>query len=135
MTLHHLALSVLDLDESQKFYDIILLPLGYSLTTKNDYILVYDKKEECEILLYKSNPDTSNNAHQLYQPGFHHLALRVVKPSQIDEIHTRIVDAFGDKCVLNAPAHYPEYPGKQYYAVFFQDPSHLKIEIMFQSFE
>ena len=69
MILHHLALSVVCLEESQKFYDAVLMPLGYELVEQNEAILVYDKDNECEFLLYKSDPKRSGEAHQIYQPG------------------------------------------------------------------
>jgi len=31
--------------------------------------------------------------------------------------------------VLDAPAHYPEYSG-DYYAVFFEDPDGMKLELV-----
>lgn len=39
MILHHLALSVVCLEESQKFYDAVLLPLGYKLVEQNEAIV------------------------------------------------------------------------------------------------
>ena len=66
MILHHLALSVVCLEESQKFYDAVLMPLGYKLVEQNEAILVYDKDNECEFLLYKSDPKGSGDAHQIY---------------------------------------------------------------------
>ena len=132
MILHHLALSVVCLEESQKFYDAVLLPLGYKLVEQNEVILVYDKDNECEFLLYKSDPRLSGNAHQIYQPGFHHLALKASSAEQVDAIYKSIVELSGQNHIINATKNYPEYPGSRYYAAFLLDPSNLKVEIMYQ---
>ena len=132
MILHHLALSVVCLEESQKFYDAVLMPLGYELVEQNEAILVYDKDNECEFLLYKSDPKLSGDAHQLYQPGFHHIALKASNAEQVDAIYKSIVRLFGKNHIINAPKNYPEYHGSRYYAAFLLDPSNLKIEIMYQ---
>jgi catechol 2,3-dioxygenase-like lactoylglutathione lyase family enzyme len=132
MILHHLALSVVCLEESQKFYDAVLMPLGCELVEQNEAILVYDKDNECEFLLYKSDPRLSGSAHQLYQPGFHHMALHASSAEQVDAIYEPIVGLFGKNHIINAPENYPEYLGSRYYAAFLLDPSNLKIEIMHQ---
>ena len=130
MIFHHLALSVVCLEESQKFYDAVLMPLGYKLVEQNEAVLVYDN--ECEFLLYKSVPKLSASAHQLYQPGFHHMALHALSAEQVDAIYKSIVGLFGQNHIVNSPKNYPEYHGSRYSAAFLLDPSKLKNEIMYQ---
>lgn len=132
MIFHHLALSVVCLEESQKFYDAVLMPLGYKLVEQNEAVLVYDKDNECEFLLYKSDPKLSAGAHQLYQPGFLHMALHASSAEQVDAIYKSIVGLFGQNHIINAPKNYPEYHGSRYYAALLFNPSNLKIEIMYQ---
>lgn len=132
MIFHHLALSVVCLEESRKFYDAVLMPLGYKLVEQNEAVLVYDKDDECEFLLYKSDPKLSAGAHQIYQPGFHHIVLKASSAEKVDAIYKSIVGLFGKNYIINAPKKNPEYRGSRYSAAFLFNPSNLKIEIMYQ---
>jgi catechol 2,3-dioxygenase-like lactoylglutathione lyase family enzyme len=59
--------------------------------------------------------------------AFHHLAWRANSRDDVDAVHRLLVDH--GVTILDPPAHYPEYWG-DYYAVFFEDPDGMKLEVV-----
>ena len=62
-------------------------------------------------------------------PGLNHVALRVPARADVDRFHEEFLKARGIPALYGGPREYPEYrPG--YYAVFFEDPDRLKLEVV-----
>jgi catechol 2,3-dioxygenase-like lactoylglutathione lyase family enzyme len=60
--------------------------------------------------------------------GINHLAFRVESRPHVDRFTREFLDARAILTLYGAPRDYPEYrPG--YYAVFFEDPDRLKLEV------
>lgn len=128
---HHIDLNASDLAASKAVYGPVLEFLGY--------VQVKDKPEGCEwdlrgmegrgasIGLRLCNPEEAGHRHHRYAPGLHHLAWRAESRADVDALHELLV-ARGIK-VLDPPAQYPEYSG-DYYAVFFEDPDGMKLELV-----
>lgn len=126
---HHIDLNVRDVAASKAVYGPVLEFLGYAL--------VKDKPEGCEwdkgpdgrgasLGLRACAPSLADYRHERYAPGLHHLAWRAASREEVDRLHDLLVER--GITVLDAPAHYPEYWG-DYYAVFFEDPDGMKLEL------
>jgi catechol 2,3-dioxygenase-like lactoylglutathione lyase family enzyme len=62
-------------------------------------------------------------------PGLNHVALRVERRADVDRFHDEFLTPRGTPVLYGGPRDYPEYrPG--YYAVFFEDPDRLKLEVV-----
>ena len=127
---HHIDLNVRDLAASKAVYGPVLEYLGYRC--------VKDKPEGCEwdvgpegrgasLGLRACNPALAAHRHERYAPGLQHLAWRADSRADVDGLHALLVER-GIK-VLDPPAHYPDYWG-DYYAVFFEDPDGMKLELV-----
>jgi catechol 2,3-dioxygenase-like lactoylglutathione lyase family enzyme len=129
---HHIDLNVSDLDAAKRVYAPVLEFLGY--------VQVKDEPTGCEwdlrapgdgrgasLGLRLCDPVLAAHAHRRYAPGLHHLAWRAESREDVDALHRLLVER--DIQVLDAPAHYPEYSG-DYYAVFFEDPDGMKLELV-----
>jgi glyoxylase I family protein len=125
---HHLDLTVRDLEASAAFYEPILRFLGYCRTRAAadgiDWDLFGPQGQLCSIGL---KPARSDRVHDRYSAGLHHLAWRAVDRQDVDRLHAILV-RFG-ATILDAPAEYPGY-GAGYYALFFADPDGLKLEFV-----
>jgi len=128
--LHHIDLSVKDVAASKAVYGLVLEFLGYRLVT--------DKPRQCEwdlgpeghgasLGIKACAPEEASHAHRRYAPGLHHLAWRAASRDDVDRLHALLVEQ--GVPVLDPPAHYPEYSG-DYYAVFFEDPDGIKLELV-----
>ena len=124
--IHHLDVTVSDLERAIVFYDRVLPLLGFTRS--------YDVPEgpiwagaSVEIGLVPARAG-SRRDHDRYAPGLHHLAFQAPDRAAVDRVHAALV-ALGVP-ILDPPADYPRYaPG--YYAVFFADPDGMKLEFVF----
>lgn len=127
---HHIDLNVSNLAAAKPVYGLVLEYLGYRM--------VKDDAEGCEwdlgpedrrisLGLRAARPESAGHAHQRYAPGLHHLAWRAASRDEVDALYRLLVG--NGIPILDAPAHYPEY-SPTYYAVFFEDPDGMKLEIL-----
>ncbi len=126
---HHIDLSVSDLEASRAFYDQVLGYLGY--VRLQDYPDGTDWDWQGEgpfhsLGVIHAKGENAARKPDRFAPGLHHLAWTADDPTDVDGLHT-LLQSIG-ATVLDAPAHYPQY-GRNYYAVFFTDPDGLKLEL------
>jgi catechol 2,3-dioxygenase-like lactoylglutathione lyase family enzyme len=122
--IHHVDLTVTDLERSTRFYDRVLPLLGFRRSESVPEGPIW-AGAGLEVGLQTAR---SHAAHDRYAPGLHHLAFAAPSRGAVDALHARLLEL--GVAVLDAPAEYPQYaPG--YYAVFFADPDGLKLEYVF----
>ncbi|KAG0344033.1 hypothetical protein BG004_004791 [Podila humilis] len=131
-SLNHVSLSCRDMVKSRKFYDLLLCDFfGYKPVMDQPYCVMFAKGEGSMICISPGN----NTPHHKANPGLNHLAFTVATKKEIDDVNTKIVEFYkanGEDHghILDAPALYPQY-SPSYYAVFFTDPSGIKLEVCF----
>jgi glyoxylase I family protein len=125
---HHVDLVVSSITRSLPFYTDLLGPLGYTRVGEVE-------GERGETIWYLSGPGTSiglresqsDQPHDRYAIGLHHIAVEADSRMQVDEIadwvRTQGVEFESE------PQEYTYIPG--YYAVFFYDPDGIKLEIVY----
>ncbi|MEI6729261.1 MAG: VOC family protein [bacterium] len=132
LTIHHIAITATNLKLSSQFYDAVLKPFGYvrHFSDETACSWVSPKSSQPEFLVYAAKPEQIKNEHILYNPGVHHYCFKVDEKHLIDEVFL-IAKDFGVE-ILDTPTEYPRYAknvdSKSYYAVFFTDPSNIKLE-------
>ena len=63
------------------------------------------------------------------RPGLNHVAFRVERREDVDRFCREFLEARMIPTLYDTPREFPEYsPG--YYAVFFEDPDRLKLEVV-----
>jgi len=130
-SLNHLRLSVRDPAVSERFYDALLAELGWVQIPRLDEGRAWERLDPTagrQWLILTPIADEHRDAppHDLFAPGFHHLALNAADRDQVDRVHNVLLELGAD--VLDAPAEYDYNPG--YYAVFFRDPDGFKLEVV-----
>lgn len=80
-----------------------------------------------EILIYQARTDQLDRKHVTYDPGIHHIAFQVDEREVIDKLWKDL--KLNGYHILDDPREYPEY-AENYYAVFFEDPDGIKLELM-----
>jgi glyoxylase I family protein len=122
--IHHIDITVRDLERSTAFYDQVLPLVGFRRSEDVPEGPIWEGAQ-VEIGLQAAS---STATHDRYAPGLHHLALTAPTRAAVDGLYARLVELRVP--VLDAPAEYPQYaPG--YYAVFFADPDTIKLEYVF----
>jgi glyoxylase I family protein len=128
---HHIDLTVTDLEASKRVYGPVLEFLGY-VQVKDEGGCEWDLRigegRGASLGLIPCDPALAGYSHKRYAPGLHHLSWRADSRDDVDRLHALLVEK-GIK-VLDPPAHYPEYSG-DYYAVFFEDPDGMKLELVY----
>jgi catechol 2,3-dioxygenase-like lactoylglutathione lyase family enzyme len=127
---HHIDLNVRDLAASKAVYGPVLEFLGYRSVKDEPGGCEWDLGPDgrgASLGLRPCDPSLVAYRHERYAPGLHHLAWRAASRNEVDRLHGLLVE-LGIR-LLDAPAHYPEYSG-DYYAVFFEDPDGMKLELV-----
>jgi catechol 2,3-dioxygenase-like lactoylglutathione lyase family enzyme len=132
LPLHHLDLSVSDLELSGSFYERLLTHFGYQ---RVDYStpgepegfdwLAPDNVGRFSIGLYMAAEGT---VHSRHTPGIHHIAFAAPSRAAVDDLY-QVLTVMG-VTILDPPSDYPKYE-PSYYAVFFLDPDGIKLEYVF----
>ncbi|HRK64257.1 MAG TPA: VOC family protein [Terricaulis sp.] len=127
--LHHLDLTVRDVQASKPFYAAVLGFMGYVIVDDRadfvDFKLKASNGHPCFIGIAPANGPNAGRAHDRYSPGLHHVAWAAEDRDDVDALYAVLQDI--GATILNAPAEYPQYSAG-YYAVFFADPDGLKLE-------
>lgn len=128
--LYHIQVNVSDAQKCFPFYKELLTLMGYTITldetwgfgasnsTTDLWVVASEKK-------YQTHPFHRKNV------GLNHLSFGVGKREDVEEIMEKFLTPRGIKPLYDSPREYPEY-GPGYYAVFFEDPDRVKIEITYK---
>jgi catechol 2,3-dioxygenase-like lactoylglutathione lyase family enzyme len=122
---HHVEFSVLDYDESIKFFDKMFGWLGYKSfwTLDIDYRSTYYMARfpffHSYIGIQPAKTGIKLKSFE-HQAGIHHIALWAKSRKEVDLFYREFLQKYKVE-VTDPPSEYPVYtPG--YYAVFFNDP-------------
>lgn len=126
----HIILNVKDFCKSEKFYDSLLLNLGFKVehTDEGDYgkMKSYRQGEHNLWIRYDKKKPSESFVRNV---GLDHLAFEVKKNEEVDKIY-QLVDKLNVK-ITRIPREYPEYT-ETYYAFFFRDPDGIPLEVYVQ---
>lgn len=128
---HHVDLTVTDLDCSRRFYDLVLGHMGYARAADYPHGSDWDRTGEgpfCSIGIVQARGSNADRQHDRYSPGLHHIAWHAESRADVDALYAKLL-ATG-ATILDAPAIWPDY-APDYYALFFADPDGLKLEYVF----
>ena len=124
--LHHLEINVSNLEQSIKFWGELLERLGYesyqtwetgrSWKAGNTY-LVFVQAEAAFL----------EHPFHRKQVGINHLAFQVDTPQEVDQFVEWLTER---KIPLLYMDNYPYAGGPKHYAVYFEDPDKIKVEIV-----
>jgi catechol 2,3-dioxygenase-like lactoylglutathione lyase family enzyme len=121
----HVYVAVRDLARSARFYDGVMTVLGYRKVESeiggDPHVHYYNRQFGFSLRPARAGtPD-----HDSYAPGLHHFCFRVVDERAVDRAAAEL-RALG--VAVTDARLYPEYSA-DYYAVFFEDPDGIRLEI------
>ena len=125
-TLHHIELYVKDLNKSKEFWGWLLIELGYIEYQKWEKGISYIL-ENTYIVFVQVEDRFLDIPYHRCGPGLNHLAFHSGSKEFIDKITLKLREN-GVK-ILYDDKH-PYAGGLGYYAVFFEDPDRMKVEIV-----
>lgn len=129
---HHVDLTVSDLERSAAFYDRVLAHLGFRRVEGSPDPAWSRRGADGAVFgiaLQPARPGSRGQPHDRRTPGLHHLAFHAGSRADVDATHALL--ARMGAAILDPPAVYDGAaysPG--YYAVFFADPDGIKLEVV-----
>ena len=127
----HFVLTVKNLKKSSKWYKEVLGWLGYKIAFE-DKRNVYFGNDEIPgyLAIFQGKKEFSKDEFNRYRVGFHHLALMVKSKEIVDEFYEFLKSKKVN--IVEPPQHIPDYGDELYYAVFFNDPDDLRLEVFYE---
>lgn len=123
--MHHIEIYVSDLNKSRLFYSWLLSNLGFELFQEWDLGFSY-QKDGFYIVFVQAKEKYIKNGYNRCNIGLNHLAFRCSSKEEVDQIREQLIER---KVDLLYDDKYPFAGGKEHYAVYFEDPDRIKIEI------
>lgn len=132
-SLAHIEINVSNLSKSKEFYNLILPQIGWNIAEMNsDDAVGFSGPDKTHLFLVQTEASRIDNQYHRKNVGLNHFAFRASSQSE--------VEVFADFLQQNNIQHlYPErskdysneYEMEHYYAVFFEDPDRIKLEVVF----
>lgn len=127
--LYHIQINVSDKKKSFDFYTDLLGVLGYKKLMEEKFTLGLTNGLT-DVWLVKTSDKYKKNKFHRKNTGLNHLAFGVSSKEDVDKLVKEFLEPRGIKPLYDSPREYPEYI-KGYYAVFFEDPDRVKLEVTY----
>jgi len=125
---YHVQVNLRDAAVSLPFWKALLGYLEYQLVHEERDVAGYSNGTTDLWLIGIDQAHAGAGFHRK-RAGLNHLAFRVECREDVDRFRREFLDARGVPTLYDTPRAFPEYsPG--YYAVFFEDPDRIKLEVV-----
>jgi catechol 2,3-dioxygenase-like lactoylglutathione lyase family enzyme len=124
--LSHVEINVSQYAKSIRFYDQVLIPLGWKrLVCQTSHTTFTDGA--MKLVLCPAEEEHLHHGYHRKRIGLNHLAFYAPSKKAVDEIYENLHKE------NKIPALYEGQPAGEdsYYAVFFEDPDRIKIEVVY----
>lgn len=129
--LHHVEIYVSNLEKSIEFWSWLLTELGYEQYQKWELGISW-KYQETYLVFVQAEERFLDVPYHRCRVGLNHLAFHARSREQVDEITEKLIKK--EIPILYREKH-PYAGGPEYYAVFFEDPDRIKVELVAPSFK
>lgn len=125
-TIHHIELNVSNLKKSVTFWGWFLEDLGYQAFQTWDEGRSW-KRDETYIVFVQTKEKFLSEGYHRGHTGLNHLAFQASSKEQVDNLTKKLQEKGIE--ILYKKRH-PFAGGEQHYAVFFEDPDRIKVELV-----
>ena len=127
--LEHIILNISNPKISFPFYKDLFNYFGYRLITEeeNDHI-AFRKKGTTDFWIVATDDKYILNGFHRKNVGVNHFAFHVDSKEEVDKFYNEFLKVKNINTLYNSPKSFPEYTS-DYYAVFFEDPDRIKLEV------
>ena len=134
--IHHIQITVKDVDLAVPFYDKLMPLLGFDPKRRSSavieahdfYVVEYQHPRLAFAITSPRTAFAREDVHRRRPGALHHLAFTADSREEVDRLHEQL-EGIG-ATIVATPREYPEYVPPGYYAVFFKDPDGIKYEIV-----
>ncbi|MFA6523893.1 MAG: VOC family protein [Candidatus Paceibacterota bacterium] len=126
--LEHISLNISNSKKSFPFYKDLFIFLGYKIIRDEKDCLALRKEGTADFWIKTTKTEYLSNKFNRKNTGLNHLAFIVDSKKEVDYFYNEFLKTRNIKTLYESPKLFPEYTA-EYYAVFFEDPDKIKIEI------
>jgi len=126
--LDHVSINISNARVCFPFYKKLLEFLGYQIVKETANSIGF-RREGADIWLSETENSYKKEGFNRRRTGLNHLAFRVGSQEEVDRFNNEFLRPNGIFTLYGTPKAFPKYTGK-YYAVFFEDPDRVKLEVM-----
>ena len=132
---HHLHITVEDIDVSERFYDQLFTILGWDIAKKykgdlphmNMSVVEY-MHEDLDFAICSPKKELKNNRIDVRTPkAVQHFAFAAESKQAVDVFYEKLSQL--EVNILHDEARYYDKIAPGYYAVFFEDPNGIRLEV------
>ncbi len=128
-SLYHIQINVHDAKKSLPFYKRLFAYLEYKVIDESKgHIGVSNGKTDFWII--ETEEAHKEKGYHRKATGLNHISFRVSSKQDVETFVKEFLKKEKVKILYDTPRDYPEYR-KGYYAVFFEDPDRIKIEVAY----
>lgn len=125
---YHVQVNVRDAAASLPFWKALLGYLEYRVVHEEAGVAGFSNGTTDLWLMAADAPHRGAGFHRK-RAGLNHVAFRVDQRGDVDRFHREFLEPRGLPALYGTPREFPEYaPG--YYALFFEDPDRIKLEVV-----
>lgn len=128
-SLEHISLNVSDPKKSFPFYKALFLYFEYQIIVDAEDCLAA-RHEEADFWITPTDIKYAPHGFHRKNTGLNHLAFSVSSKGDVDRFCNEFLKPHNIQTLYGSPRLFPEYT-KDYYAVYFEDPDRVKIEVNF----
>jgi catechol 2,3-dioxygenase-like lactoylglutathione lyase family enzyme len=125
---YHVQVNVRDAAVSLPFWKGLLGYLEYRAVHEEADVAGFSNGTT-DLWLIAADPTHAAAGFHRKRAGLNHVAFRVERREDVDRFRREFLDARGLPALYGSPREFPEY-ALGYYAVFFEDPDRLKVEVV-----
>jgi catechol 2,3-dioxygenase-like lactoylglutathione lyase family enzyme len=126
--LQHLQVNVSNREACFAFYRDLFAYFEYQAIEADENLLGFTDGS-LVFWLVESEPRFAERGFHRRAPGLNHIAFRVDGRDEVDRFTAEFLQARGVVPLYESPKEMLEYGGG-YYAVYFEDPDRIKLEVM-----
>ena len=123
---HHIEIYVSNLEESKEFWGWLLTELGYEKHQEWNEGISY-KLSDTYLVFVQTEEKYLDVTYHRKRTGLNHLAFHVDSRKMVDDFTEVLKER---KITILYTDKHPFAGGKNYYAVFFEDPDRIKVELV-----
>lgn len=131
-SLAHIEINVSNLKTSKDFYSKILTKLNWKMIHEDTNSIGFKGEDNTHLFLTQTSKSFVFNIFHRKNTGLNHLAFRISSKNGVDAFNNFLKNNHIKPLYSDDPRDYSkEYDMKEYYAVFFEDPDRIKLELVF----
>ena len=126
---HHFQIQVSDIRKSAKFYGELLSRLGFVKVFETEGMVEW-QMEGTRIIVAQAPKRFLANGYHRKRVGLNHIAFRALSREAVDEFYRNYLVPDKVPVLYGGVKEWPDYD-QGYYAVYFEDPDRIKLELVY----